>query len=108
VVGFDWLLVFLQAHVHQSTVVLAMSILVRLLQQPTLLQCFRDGSSASGWLTDTECVVQNRVGVLLGTAPLVVFVMIIIIIMPLPVFVVQSSSQSPLGSLAIASGWHCM
>ena len=69
VVGFDWLLVFLQSHVHQSTVVLAMSVLVRMLQQQTLLQCFRDGSSPSGWLADTECVVQNRVGVLLGTAP---------------------------------------
>ena len=65
-IGFDWLLVFLQNHVHQSTVVLAMSILVRMLQQPSLLQCFRDGSSASGWLTEAECVVQNRVGVLLG------------------------------------------
>jgi len=66
VIGFDWLLVFLQSHIHQSTVILAMSILLRLLQQPTLLQCFRDGSSASGWLTDAECVIQNRVGVLLG------------------------------------------
>ena len=65
-VGSDWLLVFLQSHVHQSTVVLALSILVRMLQQPTLLQCFRDGSSSSGWLADVECVVQNRVGVLLG------------------------------------------
>ena len=66
-VGFDWLLVFLQSHVHQSTVVLAMSVLVSLLQQPTLLQCFRDGSGTGGWLADTECIVQNRVGVLLGT-----------------------------------------
>jgi len=66
VIGFDWLLVFLQSHVHQSTVVLAMSVLVRMLQQPTLLQCFRDGTSPSGWLTDAECVVENRVGVLLG------------------------------------------
>jgi len=70
VVGFDWLLLFLQGYVHQSTVVLAMSILVRMLQQPTLLQCFRDGGSGgvSGWLMDTECVVENRVGVLLGEA----------------------------------------
>jgi len=69
VVGFDWLLVFLQSNIHQSTVVLAMSILVRILQQPTLLQCFREGSSAGGWLADTECIVQNRVGVLLGKLP---------------------------------------
>jgi len=66
VVGFDWLLVSLQSHVHQSTVVLAMSILVRMLQQPSLLQCFREGSGTGGWLADTECIVQNRVGVLLG------------------------------------------
>ena len=74
-IGFDWLLVFLQSHVHQSTVILAMSILLRLLQQPTLLQCFRDGSSASGWLTDAECVTENRVGVLLGKTSSVVYVL---------------------------------
>jgi len=67
VVGFDWLLVFLQSHVHQSTVVLAMSVIVRMLHHPALLQCFRDGGSPGGWLSDAECVVQNRVGVLLGT-----------------------------------------
>jgi len=66
VIGFDWLLVFLQSHIHQSTVVLAMSILVRMLQHPSLLQCFREGSGTGGWLADTECIVQNRVGVLLG------------------------------------------
>jgi len=66
VVGLDWLLVFLQSHVHQSSVIHALSILVRMLQQPALLQCFRDGSSTSGWLSDVECVVENRVGVLLG------------------------------------------
>jgi len=67
VVGYDWLLVFLQSHVHQSTVILAMSVLVKMLQQPTLLVSFRDGGgSTSGWLTDVECVVENRVGVLLG------------------------------------------
>lgn len=49
-----------------------MSVLMRLLQQPTVLQCFRDGSTASGWLKDTECVVQNRVGVLLGRCRLLV------------------------------------
>jgi len=69
VVGFDWLLVFLQSHIHQSTVVLAMSVLVRMLHQPTLLQSFREGSGAGGWLADTECIVQNRVGVLLGRLP---------------------------------------
>ena len=74
VVGFDWLMVFLQSYVHQSTVVIAVSILVRMLQHQTLLQCFRDGSSASGWLTDTECVVQNRVGVLLGKPCLCIWI----------------------------------
>lgn len=75
-VGFDWLLVFMQSHVHQSTIILAMSILVRMLQQQTLLQCFRDGSSPSGWLTDTECVVQNRIGVLLGEQEPSVYMML--------------------------------
>ena len=66
VLGFDWLLLFVNGNLHQSTVVLAMTTLVRMLQHPAMLQLFRDGTGGGGWLKETEPVIQNRVGVLLG------------------------------------------
>jgi hypothetical protein len=66
VLGYDWLLLFIQGSLHQSTVVLALSVLFRMLQHPVLLQGFRDGSNGGGWLKETEPVIQNRIGVLLG------------------------------------------
>ena len=61
-------MLFVQGNLNQSTVVLAMTSLFRMLQHPTMLQLFREGSAGGGWLKETEPVVQNRVGVLLGNA----------------------------------------
>ena len=66
VLVYDWLLLFIQGNLHQFTVILALSVLVRMLQHPVLLQAFREGSGGGGWLKETEPVVQNRIGVLLG------------------------------------------
>ncbi len=64
--GYDWLLLFLSAHLHQSTVVMTMRILVLMLSSPTAMNRFREGNAGGGWLDDTESVIQNRIGVVLG------------------------------------------
>lgn len=68
VLGFDWLLLFLQPHLHQTTIVQGASLLLRLLQNGSTLQRFREGGvgAGGGWLSETEPILQNRVGVLLG------------------------------------------
>ncbi|XP_023930684.1 WD repeat and FYVE domain-containing protein 3 [Lingula anatina] len=66
VLGFDWLMLFLQGNLHPTTVVLAFKILVVMLGNATSLQRFREGLLAGGWLHDTEAVLENRLGVLLG------------------------------------------
>lgn len=66
VLGFDWLLLFMQGNLHPTTVVLTMRILCQVLSHPGTLQKFREGVSGGGWLRDTECVLQNRVGTFLG------------------------------------------
>ena len=66
VLGFDWLLLFLQGNLHPTTVVLTMRILCQVFSHAGTLQKFREGVSGGGWLRDTECVLQNRVGTFLG------------------------------------------
>uniref|UniRef100_T1IS53 WD repeat and FYVE domain-containing protein 3 n=1 Tax=Strigamia maritima TaxID=126957 RepID=T1IS53_STRMM len=66
ILGFDWLLLFLQGHLHTATTILALRNLLQVLSNPFLLQRFREGSSNGGWLRDTEPVVENRMGVVLG------------------------------------------
>ena len=66
ILGFDWLLLFVQGHLHLITVVTAMRILLLMLGSPSALQKFRDGSSSKGWLDDTHLVLNNRIGAVLG------------------------------------------
>ncbi|CAM1304230.1 WDFY3 (predicted) [Pycnogonum litorale] len=66
VLGFDWFSLFLQCHLHSSTVVSGLQILVVLLTNPNLLSKFREASQNGGWLRETEPVLQNRMGVVLG------------------------------------------
>lgn len=66
VLGMDWPLLFLQSHIHPSTVVWGLRILVVLGSIPTLLQKFREGLCNGGWLQDTELVLHNKLGVVLG------------------------------------------
>ena len=58
VVGFDWILLFLQGHCHQTTVVWALRILMTLLSQHTLLVKFRSGTCNGNWLLKSEIVLQ--------------------------------------------------
>ena len=64
--GFDWLLLFMQSHVHHSTVILTMRILILMLSNTNAMTKFREGTAGGGWLSDTECVVDNRIGAILG------------------------------------------
>lgn len=66
VLGSDWPLLFMQAHLHPSTVVWGLRVLVVLGSVPSLLAKFREGSGTGGWLQDTELVVHNKLGVVLG------------------------------------------
>lgn len=63
--GFDWVLLFLQTHLHTSTVILGMRILLVLGCAPSLVQKFREGSSNGGWLKDVEFhLAHNKLSVL--------------------------------------------
>lgn len=64
--GLDWPLLFLQGHLHPSTVVWGLRVLVVLGSTPSLLNKFREGTSNGGWLQDTELVSHNKLGVVLG------------------------------------------
>jgi hypothetical protein len=66
VVGFDWLMTLISPCAHAGTVLMALRILNALLAHPTLMVKFRDGSQNGGWLNETDSIVQNRAGVLLG------------------------------------------
>ncbi|KAK2192062.1 hypothetical protein NP493_40g10014 [Ridgeia piscesae] len=66
ILGFDWLLLFLQGHLHRSTVVLAMRTLLLMLGSPSVLARFREGSTCGGWLDETQSVLENRIGIALG------------------------------------------
>ncbi|XP_046392591.1 WD repeat and FYVE domain-containing protein 3 isoform X2 [Ischnura elegans] len=54
VLGFDWVLLFLQGHLHATTVVWGLRVLVALCSLPNLLQKFREASGNGGWLRDTD------------------------------------------------------
>lgn len=84
VLGFDWLMLFLQGNLHKTTVIQATCILLKMLQHPAILLRFRDGGSGGGWLSETDCILQNRIGVLLGRLITIesnlLFILVIIII----------------------------
>ena len=64
--GYDWLLVFLSSHLHHSTVVLALRLLLQMLSHPPAMTRFRDGTSGGGWLKHADAVLSNRMGMQLG------------------------------------------
>ncbi|KAK2725772.1 hypothetical protein QYM36_000305, partial [Artemia franciscana] len=66
VLGFDWVLMFMQGHLHSTTVVISLRILNILVSQSVYLQRFREGGSNSGWIRQTELIMQNRLGSVLG------------------------------------------
>nr|CAI5836643.1 unnamed protein product [Callosobruchus analis] len=64
--GFDWLLLFLQPHIHSSTIIWALRILVAVCSSPMLLSRFREGSINGGWLRHTEQITHNKINLALG------------------------------------------
>ena len=60
VVGFDWIQLFLQGHLHSTTVVWGLRILMTLLSQPTLLQKFRAGAFNGHWLSSQKLFYRIR------------------------------------------------
>lgn len=66
VLGYDWVLQLFTEDLHDGTVAFGLRILSCLVSHQPLLQRFKDGGGSGGWLSDTESVVQNRAGVLLG------------------------------------------
>ena len=60
VLGFDWLLLFLQSQVKSSSVILAANCLVLLLSVPNLLARFRKGvttAGANGWTQSRDVLL---------------------------------------------------
>lgn len=64
--GFDWLLMFMEEHLHSSTVTVALWILVVLLSNQSILNRFKEGLSGGGWLDHTDAVLTNKIGTVLG------------------------------------------
>eukprot|EP00058_Branchiostoma_floridae_P010550 XP_002596038.1 hypothetical protein BRAFLDRAFT_202950 [Branchiostoma floridae] len=59
--GFDWLLLFMQGHLHQSTVIIAVRILCVLLSNMATVTKFREGGlGGGGWLDETELIIHNK------------------------------------------------
>ena len=67
VVGFDWILLFVgQGHLHPSTVVWGLKILVTIVSIPSLMDKFRQGTCNGHWLMKSEIVLQNKMIQALG------------------------------------------
>ncbi|XP_063865461.1 WD repeat and FYVE domain-containing protein 3-like isoform X1 [Scylla paramamosain] len=66
VLGLDWVLLFAQGHLHPTTVLIALRMLVALLSNTTILQKFRDATHNGGWMTDAQQVTSNKFGQVLG------------------------------------------
>ncbi|KAK6312670.1 hypothetical protein J4Q44_G00160170, partial [Coregonus suidteri] len=64
--GFDWLLMFMEEHVHSSSVTAALWILVVLLSNQPILTRFKEGLTGGGWLDHTDSVLTNKIGTVLG------------------------------------------
>ncbi|GFQ88429.1 WD repeat and FYVE domain-containing protein 3 [Trichonephila clavata] len=64
--GYDWVLLFVQEHLHPTTVVLGLKILSVFLSHQHLLQIFRESSVNGGWIAETDAVLSNRVDLALG------------------------------------------
>eukprot|EP00095_Tigriopus_kingsejongensis_P009945 maker-scaffold981_size73921-snap-gene-0.19 protein:Tk09945 transcript:maker-scaffold981_size73921-snap-gene-0.19-mRNA-1 annotation:"low quality protein: wd repeat and fyve domain-containing protein 3" len=66
VVGFDWVQLFLQGHLHATTVIWSLRILMTLISIPNLLEKFRLGHCNGHWLIKSEVVLQNKMVQALG------------------------------------------
>lgn len=64
--GFDWLLLFIQAHLHNTTVVRATRILVTMLSSTPALNRFREGLGSGNWLDGTDIMLNKTTYVVAG------------------------------------------
>jgi len=64
--GFDWLLLFIQAHLHNTTVVRATRILVTMLSSTPALNRFREGLGSGNWLDGTDVMLNKTTYVVAG------------------------------------------
>lgn len=68
VVGFDWVLLFLQEKLHSTTVIWGLRILMTLVSVPSLMIKFRSGTCNGHWLIKSENVLNNKMVEALGQA----------------------------------------
>ncbi|XP_043915423.1 WD repeat and FYVE domain-containing protein 3 [Protopterus annectens] len=66
ILGFDWIMMFMEEHLHSTTVTAAMRILVVLLSNQSILLKFKEGLCGGGWLDQTDSVLTNKIGTVLG------------------------------------------
>lgn len=60
--GYDWLMLFIQSHLHKSTVILAVEILLSILSHNTdCMTKFREGQLCGGWLDNTQQILDDSV-----------------------------------------------
>ena len=58
---------FLQGHLHSTTVIQALKMLILLFKNQTTVTKFRDGLCGGGWLKDTEMILKQQMGSGVGT-----------------------------------------
>lgn len=66
--GMDWLLLFMQSHVHFTTVIIAVRILVVVCANESFMIRFRDSTHNGGYLRYTELISQKK-SICLGPVP---------------------------------------
>ncbi|KAK7912734.1 hypothetical protein WMY93_012945 [Mugilogobius chulae] len=66
--GFDWLLMLMEEHLHSTTVTAALWILVVLLSNQSILHRFKEGLCGGGWLEHTDSVLSNKIGTVLPSS----------------------------------------
>ena len=60
--GYDWLMLFIQSHLHKSTVILAVEILFSILSHNSdCMSKFRDGALCGGWLDNSQQILDDSV-----------------------------------------------
>jgi len=69
VLGFDWILLFMQSNIHSSSIIWTYKILTTLCSVPSLLVKFREASSNGGWLLNTELLQNNKANLMLSNVP---------------------------------------
>uniref|UniRef100_A0A4Y0BJI3 DUF4704 domain-containing protein n=1 Tax=Anopheles funestus TaxID=62324 RepID=A0A4Y0BJI3_ANOFN len=70
VLGLDWVLLFMQPHLHYSTLVWGFRLLVTMLMREPILTRFREGkctNSDEGYLKNTEIIMHSRNAILLSS-----------------------------------------